>query len=183
MFSLLVLTFVSILLNFNCWDNKVLKLRTTDSFIYTELILPDFFYSQAFVETISIMCLVICGTFVMLVALLTSVQARNFCMNKTTSERFAKAKVVQESRTSTYLESAGGSVAESDDLNMSIVEAMQTRDHSYRTCTCLCNCRDMCCLSVHPDQAKIYSIQKVKSESSARGEPDLTLTLGAEFEH
>ena len=57
--------------------------------------------------------------------LLTGVQARNFCLNKTTSERFAKAKVVQESRTSTYLESqAGKSFMTEEDLNMSIIEAM-----------------------------------------------------------
>lgn len=50
---------------------------------------------------------------------------RNFCANKTTSERFAKARVVQESRTSTYLESAGGaSFLDNDDLGSSIVEAM-----------------------------------------------------------
>ena len=115
--------------------------------------------------------------------LLTGVQLRNFCLNKTTSERFSKAKVVQESRTSTYLEGQTQSMAESD-LSMSIVEAMQTRDHSDRSCTTLLNCRDMCCLRTHPDQAKIYSIQKVKSERDANNpenlDPDLTLTLGTD---
>ena len=62
--------------------------------------------------------------------LLTGVQLRNFCLNRTTSERFGKAKVVQESRTSTYLESQGGeSFTDDDDLSSSILEAMQTRDH------------------------------------------------------
>ena len=58
-------------------------------------------------------------------SLLTGVQVRNFCLNKTTSERFAKAKVVQESRTSTYLESQmGQSFMSENDLGMSVVDAM-----------------------------------------------------------
>ena len=84
---------------------------------------------------------------------------RNFCMGKTTSERFAKAKVVQESRTSTYLESVGGqSFLEGDDLNSSIVEAMQTRDNSHHSCPCLYNCKDMFCMRNSPDQNKIFNI-------------------------
>jgi len=68
-------------------------------------------------------------------------------LNKTTSERFAKAKVVQESRTSTYLESGGGQSFVSDNgLSSSIVEAMHTRDHSNRSCTWMYNCGDMWCL-------------------------------------
>ena len=91
-------------------------------------------------------------------------QARNFCLNKTTSERFAKAKVVQESRTSTYLESTGGqSFMDDDVLGSSIVEAMQTRDHSHRSAPCLHNCYDMCCLSEYPDQVKIFNIQSGKN--------------------
>ena len=79
-------------------------------------------------------------------------QARNFCLNKTTSERFAKAKVVQESRTSTYLESQmGQSFMSEDELGTSIIDAMQTRDYSDRTCTCMHNCFDMWCLRKHPD--------------------------------
>ena len=89
---------------------------------------------------------------------LTTVQLRNFCLNKTTSERFAKQKVVQESRTSTYLESQSDSVAESD-LNVTISEAMRTRDHSEKPCTVLLNCTDMCCYNKHPDQAELYRIK------------------------
>ena len=91
--------------------------------------------------------------------ILLVVQSRNFCLNKTSSERFAKAKVVQESRTSTYLESQGGaSFMDEEELSRSIVEVMQTRDHSERSLTCLHNCADMWCLTQHPDQNKIFHI-------------------------
>jgi len=87
------------------------------------------------------------------------VQIKNFCLNKTTSERFAKVKIVQESRTSTYLESQGGeSFIEEDLLSSSIMDAMMTRDHTDRKCSCLFNCADMWCLKEHPDQAKIFQI-------------------------
>ena len=91
-------------------------------------------------------------------------QLRNFCLNRTTSERFGKAKVVQESRTSSYLEDSqsGSTFIDDEVLGQSIVEAMQTRDHSYRKCPVLHNCADMCCLSEHPDQSKIYDIQAKK---------------------
>ena len=106
--------------------------------------------------------------------LLTLVQVRNFCLNKTTSERFAKAKIVQESRTSTYLESQGGqSFIEEDILSSSIVEAMQTRDHSDKNCTTIHNCGDMWCLKEHPDQAKIYQIQRNKHEQQLKKDDSL----------
>ena len=100
--------------------------------------------------------------------LLTVVQIRNFCLNRTTSERFGKAKVVQESRTSTYLEDSqsGSTFIDDDVLGQSIVDAMQTRDHSSRNCAVLYNCADMFCLNEHPDQSKIYYIQAGKQAKS-----------------
>lgn len=89
---------------------------------------------------------------------------------KTTSERFGKVKVVQESRTSTYLENSeiGSSFLEGDDkLNESISDAMQTRDHSHRSCPALNNCIDMWCRNIQPDQTKIFQIQAMKSGQSA----------------
>ena len=66
---------------------------------------------------------------------------------------------MQESRTSTYLESqAGQSFMSEEDLSHSIIDAMQTRDYSDRNCTCLYNCFDMWCLRRHPDQTKIFRI-------------------------
>ena len=49
------------------------------------------------------MCILICFVFILLVSAMTLVHVRNFCLNKTTSERFAKAKVAHEARTSAYL--------------------------------------------------------------------------------
>lgn len=163
MLTLLSTTFITLIMNFDCFDN--LALPRDDKFFYPDLFLPDFFYERGYVETVTIICLVICGTFLMLVLLLTGVQVKNFMLNKTTSERFAKAKVVQESRTSTYLESNANASFMSDDvLGSSIIDAMQTRDHSQRSLTCLHNWTDMCCLSEHPDQAKIYQIQASKQD-------------------
>ena len=107
-------------------------------------------------------------------------QARNFCLNKPTSERFAKAKVVQESRTSTYLESQmGQSFVSEEELGMSIIDAMQTRDYSDRTCTCMHNCFDMWCLRKHPDQGKIYRIQMAKqARQDAKYEEQQVLLVG-----
>ena len=86
--------------------------------------------------------------------LLTSVQIKNFCAGKTTSERFSrKAKVVQESRTSSYLETSEADESHDDDssLNISIADAMKTRDNSNRSCSTLLNCTDMWCRSFKPD--------------------------------
>ena len=47
-------------------------------------------------------------------------------------------------------------------MGESILEAMQTRDHSVGKCPCLMNCTDMWCLSDLPDQLKIYNIQHAK---------------------
>ena len=106
--------------------------------------------------------------------LLFSVQARNFCLNLTTSERFSgKPKAVQESRTSSYLSQSAASEAMSESLmGESILEAMGTRDHSGASCPCLMNCTDMWCLSYQPDQLKIYSIQHGKTNpEDTEGEP------------
>ena len=131
MFALLLVTFISLIMNFRAWKNAVYAQNPefAERFLYSPFFNVEFLQSRAFIETINVICLIICGTFLMLVLLLTSVQLRNFCLAKTTSERFAKAKVVQESRTSSYLEQ--DSISESN-MSMSIVDAMQTRDHSER---------------------------------------------------
>ena len=49
-----------------------------------------------------------------------------------------------------------------DDLNLTISDAMQTRDNSERTCSCALNCLDMWCMRSHPDQVKIFKIQTAK---------------------
>ena len=65
MLTLLSTTFITLIMNFDCFDN--LALPRDDKFFYPDLFLPDFFYERGYVETVTIICLVICGTFLMLV--------------------------------------------------------------------------------------------------------------------
>ena len=69
MLSLLTLTFVSLIINFDCWKYRTLnESGLADSkFFFTDLFLPEFFYKQAYVECATIFCLLICGTFLLLV--------------------------------------------------------------------------------------------------------------------
>ena len=88
---------------------------------------------------------------------------------------------MQESRTSTYLESQSDSVAESD-LNVTISEAMRTRDHSEKPCTVLLNCMDMCCYNKHPDQAELFRIKQRKYDRVEQQEHAMTLSMGSDDE-
>jgi hypothetical protein len=65
MLTLLTTTFISLIMNFDCFDNIVMP--RDDKFFYKDLFLPDFFYDRAYVEAVTIICLVICGTFLLLV--------------------------------------------------------------------------------------------------------------------
>ena len=67
MLTLLILTFVSMIVNFSCWNNYSLP-RSNDMWLYQDLFLPDFFYEKPFLMTITILCLIIDGTFVFLVS-------------------------------------------------------------------------------------------------------------------
>ena len=103
--GLLLTTFFGIILNYNCQEN-INEIRSRENFLFEELYLPNSFYSKFFVMLATWVCLIITGLFMSLVALLFSVQVRNFCLNLTTSERFSgKAKAQQDSRTSSYLSS------------------------------------------------------------------------------
>ena len=61
--TLLVLTFIVLCYNFDCWT-KYGNLYNKDSI---KFMLPKFFYEKAFIETITIICLIICGMFLFLV--------------------------------------------------------------------------------------------------------------------
>ena len=66
--TLLVLTLVTLILNFNCWDNMVkYPDRSENGYFYENLFLPEFFYKQDFVETITVVCSGICGVFIFFV--------------------------------------------------------------------------------------------------------------------
>ena len=66
MFSLLVVTFISLCVNFDCWQNKNLP-RDDGKFLYEDLFMPDWTYDRIFVETATLFCLVIVSMFLFLV--------------------------------------------------------------------------------------------------------------------
>lgn len=65
MLTLLVTTFGSLIKNFDCWEN--IGHPRDEHFFFQKLLLPDFFYSRGYIETVTIFCLSICGTFILLV--------------------------------------------------------------------------------------------------------------------
>ena len=67
MFALLALTNFSLIYNFNCYENYSLP-RVEGKFLYQDLFLPDWAYSKAFIITITLLCIVICSCFILLVA-------------------------------------------------------------------------------------------------------------------
>ena len=66
MLTLLGTTIISLILNFNCYKNYDLP-RNDDKFLYQDLFLPEWFYSEAFVITVTLLCIAICGSFILLV--------------------------------------------------------------------------------------------------------------------
>ena len=66
MLTLLGTTIISLILNFNCYKNYDLP-RNDDKFLYQDLFLPEWFYSEAFVITVTLICIAICGCFILLV--------------------------------------------------------------------------------------------------------------------
>ena len=66
MFALLSTTLVSLILNFKCYENYKLP-RSEDKFLYQDLFLPDWMYEKAFIITVTLVCIVICTCFILLV--------------------------------------------------------------------------------------------------------------------
>ena len=93
---------------------------------------------------------------------------KNFCLNKTQSERFSKrgAKSTASARTSSFLTESVGDIDEDEAkvLGQSVIDTMHTRTHDDRACSFIFNCFDMCCLGQYPDQVQMYRIQKKKME-------------------
>ena len=67
MLSLLIVTFISLIVNYDCYENLIIEPRTTEHFFYTDLFLPNWCYEKAYVSTVTIFCIIICGTFIFLV--------------------------------------------------------------------------------------------------------------------
>ena len=68
MFMLLSTTLVSLILNFNCYKNYDLPRIDNSKFLYQDLFLPDWMYGKAFVIPVTLLCIVICSCFILLVA-------------------------------------------------------------------------------------------------------------------
>lgn len=65
-FALLLITLVSLIMNFSCYNNFG-KVRNSDNFLYQDLFLPDWCYEKAFVISMTMVCISICSLFLMLV--------------------------------------------------------------------------------------------------------------------
>ena len=150
---LLYTTFFSLVLNYDAVNN-LNKPRDHHGFFY-DYILPTEVYTKDVLVPMIWLDIVITALFSLGVTALTVVQIRNFIAGMTTSERYGgKTKNTQASRTSSYL-----TQSENDLLGNSVIEAMQTRDHTDSKCETAMNCYDMCCYKKHPDQRKIFTIQ------------------------
>ena len=67
MLSLLVTTFISLIINYHCYRNFGLP-RDSSKFFYSDLIMPSWCYEKTFVVSVTWFCLAICGLFIFLVA-------------------------------------------------------------------------------------------------------------------
>ena len=66
MLTLLFVTFISLATNLDVWENYGLP-RNPDKVLYTDLFLPEFFYSKEFVLGAGIFGITICSVFMLLV--------------------------------------------------------------------------------------------------------------------
>ena len=69
MLSLLLLTLFSLIYNFQCWqyNNPDKYPRNSGNFLYEDLFGWHWMYKQPFVETVTLVCITICSTFILLV--------------------------------------------------------------------------------------------------------------------
>jgi len=66
MLSLLSVTFISICLNYNCYENIILP-RDSGNFLYETLFMPSWCYEKTFIIIVTWISLTICGVFIFLV--------------------------------------------------------------------------------------------------------------------
>ena len=93
--------------------------------------------------------------------LLGVIQMRNFCVNKTTNERFAR-------RANTVLSDSGSSRASSRTSSMVSVTTDQSMeqllDGSARRCGWMFNCYQMCCNRGMVDQVQLFKNQAIQND-------------------
>jgi hypothetical protein len=94
--------------------------------------------------------------FLLPVLLLGFIQMRNFCINKTTNERFARRanSVVSDRSQSQMSGTRSGSVVSSRLSNDATVEQMLNAEN--RRCGWLGNCGQMCCNHQMVDQMELF---------------------------
>ena len=70
MMSLLLLTAFTLIYNFDCWkySDTTKYPRDSGKFLYEGLPLWDWMYEQDFIESVTLFCITICSTFILLVA-------------------------------------------------------------------------------------------------------------------
>ena len=70
MISLLLLTAFTLIYNFDCWkySDTTKYPRDSGKFLYEGLPLWDWMYEQDFIESVTLFCITICSTFILLVA-------------------------------------------------------------------------------------------------------------------
>ena len=92
MATLLFVTIFSITFNWNIAQND--NDEGDGGYFYSKenVIDANWIYDGVFVNAMNIICLLICGFYMLLVGAILSVQVGNFCLNKTTTERFSKSK-------------------------------------------------------------------------------------------
>jgi len=100
MLLLLLSSCVLLISNYSAYDNLGDLSRAAYLF---PLIFTGRGLSKGVVLSLTWIDLIICFMFITLVAMLFLVQARNFCLNKTTSERFSKTKSSNNARTTSFL--------------------------------------------------------------------------------
>ena len=95
MATLIFVTITSILINYSIADNDDENLGPDMSLYFygdPNVINIDWFYDPVVVNVSNIICLIICGFYALLVGVILTFQTGNFCLNKTTSERFSSKK-------------------------------------------------------------------------------------------
>ena len=124
--------------------------------LFYELLPDDMVHIDLFIyRAMSIAVISVTGFFILPVLFLSYIQAKNFCLNRTTNERFSRKKnygkkVKEDQRadsTGSSLLSATTSVMAED-----IIRDMGApNDHSSSCCSCIQNQKDMCCDRSMPD--------------------------------
>lgn len=118
--------------------------------LFYELLPENMVHIDLFIyKTFSIIVISLTGFFILPVLFLSYIQAKNFCLNRTTNERFSRkknyGKKVKEDQRADSTGSSLLSTTTSYQAEDIIREMGAPNDYSERCCTTVLNYRDMCC--------------------------------------